>query len=411
MTAHARAGVGLTLLLAGLAMFGPFAIDTVFPAFETMRGQFEVDSTAMQQVTSAYLASFAIMTLFHGPLSDALGRKPVMLTGIAIFTLASIGAALSPNLPALLVCRVIQGMSAGAGQIVSRTVIRDLFHGAYAQRLMAQVAMIFGLAPALAPVIGGYLLAIGPWPVIFWFLAAFSLLIGLATLFVLPETLPPEQRVPFHAGALLRSVWIVASDGAFARLAIATALIFATQFLYIAAAPIFVVDLLGKGERDFWIFFFPMIGGLMLGSWLTARTAGVVPAQRMATYGIVVTLLGGALNVALMATDLPSLPWAIVGPTALTVGVAAAFPILQLAFLDMHPERRGTCASVGMCVSFVFNALLAGVIAPVATTSLVRLAAVSLGFGVLGALLWWWHVRARPEAAPEPQDSAPMLPG
>ena len=118
--------------------------------------------------------------------------------------------------------------------------------------------------------IGGYLLAIGPWPVIFWFLAAFGLVIGLATFFVLPETLPVEHRVPLHVGALLRSVWIVGSDGAFARLAIATALIFATQFLYIAAAPIFVVDLLGKGERDFWIFFFPMIGGLMLGSWLTA---------------------------------------------------------------------------------------------------------------------------------------------
>lgn len=400
MTTRARAGVGLTLLLAGLSMFGPFTIDTVFPAFESMRAQYDVDSTAMQQVTSVYLASFAVMTIFHGPLSDALGRKPVMLAGIAVFTLASAGAALAPSLPVLLAWRVVQGMSAGAGQIVSRTVIRDLFEGAQAQRLMAHVAMIFGLAPAVAPVIGGYLLAIGPWPVIFWFLTAFGLFIGVSTLVVLPETLPLEQRVPLRIGPLVRSVWIVAADAAFARLAAATALVFGAQFIYIAAAPIFVVDLLGKGERDFWIFFVPMIGGLMLGSWLTARTAGIVPAHRMATYGIVVSCLGGALNVTLMAADLPVLPWAIVGPTALTVGVAAAYPILQLAFLDMHPERRGTCASVGLFVSFGFNAVLAGAISPVATASLSRLAVVSLGLGLLGGALWAWHLRATTRKTP-----------
>lgn len=401
MTAPARAGLGLTLLLAALSMFGPFSIDTVFPAFESMGVQFAVDSTAMQQVTSVYLASFAVMTVFHGPLSDALGRKPVMLAGIAMFTLASAGAALAPNLPVLLAFRVLQGMSAGAGQIVSRTVIRDLFHGAHAQRLMAQVAMIFGLAPAIAPVIGGYLLGFGPWPVIFWFLVAFGLLIGVGTLVVLPETLPPERRTPLRMRELMRSMQIVATDGPFARVAVATALMFGAQFLYIASAPIFVVDLLGKGERDFWIFFVPMIGGLIFGSWLTARTAGIVAPQRMATYGMAMACLGGLLNVALAGAidgvggaHLPLLPWAVVGPCALTIGVAATYPIMQLTFLDMHPERRGTGASFGMSVSFVFNAILAGAVAPLVTSSLLELAAASLILGLTGWALWAWHVRA-----------------
>ena len=173
-----RSGVGLTLVLAGLSMFGPFSIDTAFPAFQQMGAELEVGSAAMQQVVSVYLLAFAIMSLVHGPLSDAVGRRPVMVAGIAVFVLASIGCALSTSLPVLLVCRALQGFSAGAGQIVSRAVVRDLFDGAEAQRLMSHVAMIFGVAPAIAPIIGGALLGLGRWPLVFWFLAAFGLLMA-----------------------------------------------------------------------------------------------------------------------------------------------------------------------------------------------------------------------------------------
>ena len=138
------------LLLALLSSVGPFAIDTAFPAFPQMGRDLAVGGPALQWTISAYLFAFGVMSIFHGPLSDALGRRPVIIGGMALFALASVGCALAPSLPMLLFFRVLQGLSAGGGVIVSRTVIRDVYEGSDAQRLMSRVTMIFALAPAIA---------------------------------------------------------------------------------------------------------------------------------------------------------------------------------------------------------------------------------------------------------------------
>ena len=156
--------------LAGLGMIGPFSIDTIFPAFAQLGEQWGASEIALQQIISVYLLAFAAMSLFHGPLSDALGRRPVVIAGLVVYTAASIGCALSPNLTVLLAFRVLQGFSAGAGQIIGRAMVRDVFADAQAQRTMAHIAMIFGLAPALAPIVGGWVLIAGDWRGIFWFL-------------------------------------------------------------------------------------------------------------------------------------------------------------------------------------------------------------------------------------------------
>ncbi len=200
----------MALLLAGLAMFGPFSIDTIFPAFPQLAQRLHADPVAIQQTVSIYLLFYGLMSLAHGPLSDAWGRRRVILGGLVLFIGASVGCALARDLPTLLVFRALQGVSAGVGVIVGRAVIRDLFHGHGAQRLMSQVSMIFGVAPAIAPIIGGWLLATGAgWPLIFWFLVGFALLLLAATLAGLPETHPagsahpvacraPAQRLPPH---------------------------------------------------------------------------------------------------------------------------------------------------------------------------------------------------------------------
>lgn len=379
-------------MLAGLAMIGPFTIDTVFPGFASMGRDFGATDAAMQQVTSIYLLSFGLMSVLHGPISDTLGRKPVMLTGLGIYVLATIACALSPTLPVLLAARALQGASAGAATIVSRAVIRDMYEGAEAHRLMSQVMMIFSIAPAIAPVAGGLLLAWGPWPLIFWAIAGYGVAIAVLTAVVLPETLPTQDRHPLRIGSVMAGLLEVGRHPGFARLAFATTFVFAAQFVYIVSAPILMVDLLGKGEQDFWMLFVPLISGLVVGAWLSGRMAGRIDASVLVDRAIAFALVGAALNLTLV-TIMPRLPYAVVGPGLLAVSIAIAFPVLQLLMLDMFPHHRGAAASLASFASLMFNALLAGAISPFVTTSLVVLATASTVFAIAGSGFWIVHRR------------------
>ncbi|QDO90360.1 multidrug effflux MFS transporter [Ornithinimicrobium ciconiae] len=378
-------------------MIGPFTIDTVFPGFEAMGRDFGASEAALQQVTSVYLLSFAVMSIFHGPISDTVGRKPVMLTGLGIYVLATIGCALSPSLPVLLAFRALQGASAGAATIVSRAVIRDLYSGPEAHRLMSQVMMIFSIAPAIAPVAGGLLLAWGPWPIIFWAIAGYGVFIAVLTATGLPETLPPEDRHPLRVGPILSGLLEVGRHPGFARLALATTFLFAGQFVYIVSAPIIVVDLFGKGEQDFWILFVPLIGGLVIGAWLSGRLAGRVETALLVDRAVALALVAATLNVALMML-LPRLPYAVLGPGLIALAVSIAFPVLQLSMLDLFPHHRGAAASLASFASLIFNALLAGAISPLVTGSLLVLAVSSAIFAMIGTTFWWWHRRLQSPA-------------
>lgn len=374
-------------------MIGPLAIDTIFPAFARIGVQFAESDAALQQLTSVYLLSFALASLFHGPISDAVGRKPVMAIGIGAFGLASIACALAPNFSVLVAMRALQGASAGAGQIISRALIRDIYAGAQAQRVMAQVAMIFAVAPAFAPVLGGWLLQVGNWPVIFYFLAAYAALLVVLIILGLPETHPTEARTPLRIGPLLGGLAAVASQGRFVRLAFAASFGFAGLFLYVVGAPIFVVRLLGLGEDQFWVVFFPVIGGMVLGSFLNSRLAARGHPVRLASVGYLIAASGAIVNVALAVLPATtSLPWVLIGPSIISFGTMLSFPITQLQMLDLFPHRRGSAASMQAFVQLVLNAALAGVVVPLVATSPASMAITSLGFVAVGSALWTWHV-------------------
>ena len=401
----------LALILGGLAMFGPFSIDTIFPAFPQISEQLGADKLAMQQTISVYLIAYAAMSLVHGPLSDALGRRPVILAGLVVFTLASVGCALSTSLPMLLWFRALQGFSAGVGLIVGRAVIRDVLHGHDAQRLMSQVSMIFGIAPAVAPIIGGWLLGWQRWPGIFWFLAAFAVGLVVVVWRGLPETHLPAARLPLEARPLLRGYATILRRPRFLRLTLAGALNFGALFLYIASAPAFVIDQLGLGERDFGWFFIPMIGGMMLGAFVSGRAAGRIDGQRLANIGFaccgVATLVNIGYN---LLVDDHALPWAVLPISLNAFGIALVFPIVTLAILDMYPYQRGSASSLQAFVGLLLNVIVAGVLSPWLSHDGLSLALGAAFFTVAGWLFWRWENLATRRTLRVPKSPAGLEP-
>jgi DHA1 family bicyclomycin/chloramphenicol resistance-like MFS transporter len=400
----------LALLLGGLAMFGPFSIDTIFPAFPAMGADLGADKLAMQQTISVYLVAYALMSVVHGPLSDAIGRRRVILGGLAVFALASVGCALSTDFATLLAFRALQGLSAGVGLIVGRAVIRDVLHGDDAQRLMSQVSMIFGIAPAIAPVIGGWLLGWSRWPLIFWFLVAFSLALLLATWLALPETHPPEARLVPEPRRLLRDYAAIFVNPRFQRLAAAGTFNFGALFLYIASAPAFVLDTLKLDERSFAWFFVPMIGGMMLGAFVSGRMAGRVGGTMQTRTGFACCGVAMLVNLAYNAlAPVPAIPWAVLPMMLNAFGIALVFPILTLAILDMYPRQRGSASSLQAFTGLVCNAVIAGVLSPLLSGEAVHLATGAAIFTLLGWAFWRWEIQAGTRMPPGDAEYAAAL--
>lgn len=391
----------LAPLLAGMAMLGPFSIDAFFPAFQVMEAEFSVPSVAMQQSLSVYLLSFAAMSLVHGPLSDAYGRRGVILWSMLLFAVASAGCALADSYRMLLVFRAMQGVCAGAGMIVGRAIIRDRYDGADAQRLMSQVSFIFGFAPAIAPIIGGFVLGFAGWRAIFWLLAGFTLLLVAASLAALPETHPRERRTRFELQPLLRTYRRVLSDRRFLLVGFAAALNFGALFTYIASAPSVVLKLLKLSETEFAWLFVPVIAGMMLGSATSARMAGRLSPLRTVTVGFTLMGIGTVLNVAGSAVLTPTVPWFVLPVGVIGMGVTLAFPTLTILMLDRFPAVRGAAASVQATISLGVSAAVSGLIAPQVDASPILLATSAAAMSASGFALWWLYRRITPDIGPQ----------
>ncbi len=380
----------LALLLACLGMLGPFSIDTYLPAFSGIAQSIGATPTEMQQTLSAYLFGFAIMNLFHGALSDSFGRRPVVLWGVAAFTVASAGCALAQHIGTLVFWRAVQGMSAGAGIVVSRAVIRDMFPPADAQRVMSQVTIYFGVAPAVAPMVGGFLFVHADWHSIFWFLTGVGVLLWLANWKLLPETLHETHKQPFNVRHLMRGYWQLGSNPRFFMLALASGIPFNGMFLYVLSAPVFLGEHLRLGPGQFFWFFTLTIAGIMAGSFLSGRLAGRIKPKHQIRHGFVIMLLVSIANVVLNLLFEPQAWWALWPIAIFAFGWALMVPVVTLMVLDLAPDRRGMASSLQACVGSVANGFVAGVIAPLVMHSTQALAIASLLMMSIGIVAWVW---------------------
>jgi len=375
-------------------MVGPFSVDTYLPSFRAIELSFSVSRELVSQSLGFYLLSFAISTLFWGPLSDRFGRRQVVLWSLSLYLLASLACALTTSFGQLLFARTVQGLGAGGGLVAGRAMIRDSFESRLAHRAMSHVMILFAVAPAIAPIIGGVLQAGLGWRSVFYFLMFYALITMILVLMVIPETLRPADRQSLRISSLWTGYRQLLGHGRYMALILALSSAFCGLFVYIAGAPTVIFDFLGLGSEDFGWQFIPMVAGLMFGAYVTGRLTHRWKSVQIVHVAFLVMVLASGLNL-LQAIWLPTNLFTVVGPLVIyAVGIALALPGLSILALDCFPRRRGMASALQSFMQMSSSALVASLVLPFLQDRLSDFVLGQAAFTVLAALLWWIAVRS-----------------
>ncbi|WP_312834291.1 multidrug effflux MFS transporter [Comamonas sp.] len=326
-----KSPVTLTLLFALCTMIGPLGIDTYLPSFHAIGQEFGASPIAVQQTLSVYVFAMASTMLFYGTLSDTFGRRRVLMVSAIGYGITSLAAAFAGSIESLVLMRLVQGLCAGSGMVIVRAMVQDQHQGAEAQRMMALVMMVFGLAPALAPVLGGWLQSHGGWRYSFYFLSGFGVLLALLIWRQLPETLPPERRTPLKLRIIAGNYLQALRNRKFRTMLIGLALMAGANSIYISSAAEFVMTILGLDETALGWLFIPLIAGTMLGSAISSVFARRIPSAVQKRIGYTCLLVACACNLLYNSlTQQPTVPWAVLPITLYTFGISQLMPILTL---------------------------------------------------------------------------------
>ena len=374
------------LLLGGLTAFAPLSVDMYLPAFPALARHFAARPGEVQGTLATFLLFFALGQGVVGPLSDRYGRRPPLLLGLALFVLASLACGLAGSIGVLTVARLFQGLGACAGMVIARAVVRDLFEAREAARFFATLMLVTGLAPMLAPLLGGVLLLRYGWESIFWLLAGLGLAGLAATMAWLPETRPAGAPRHGPLGAL-RTYRDLLSDARFTSTAGISALGMGGLFAYIAGSPFVFIELLGVAEDRYGALFglnaLGMVGCAQLGARLVDRLG---PARLLRGATLAMALAGTALVAAALAGT--ASVWWTASPLFLYVA-ALGIVLPNAAALALAPfrERAGTASAMMGMLQFGAGAAVAAMLGAVGAASALPMALAVAGSGVAATLL------------------------
>lgn len=380
----------LTIILASLSTIAPFSIDAYLPSFPSVASELSASTLQMQQSLSLYMLGFAVMTLFSGSISDALGRRCITLIALFVYSVVSFACAFVTDIETFLSLRFLQGVAASVGIVIGRAVVRDLYSGAEAQRMMSNVMLFFAMAPAIAPIVGGILEVTVGWRYIFVFLTLLGLLVLVMVYFYLPETLAKEERHSMHPIKLIKNYVHAVTNIRFTVLAFVVAFNFSGFFIYIMSAPQILFVHFGYAADDFYIMFVPVVLGIMLGSYLSAQASGKYTALKIIVIGSLIMLSASLINV-MQSYLFTSNSFNAIAPIVIyAIGMALTMPALTILGLDQLPKHRGLASSLQGFVHMGGNALVAGIVAPLVFNTLSGLALSMLAFNLIGLILYFW---------------------
>jgi MFS transporter, DHA1 family, multidrug resistance protein len=347
------------LLLGALTALGPFTIDLYLPAFPALEASLGVSEAEVQLTLTGTTVGFALGQLVVGPLSDKFGRRLPLILATALHITASLGAALSTDLASLGLFRVLMGIGAAGGGVVAMAMVRDLFSGYAMVRMFSRMALVNGLAPILAPVIGSQLLLIMPWPGIFYFLAGYGTLVIIAAILLVRETLPRELRGKSGLTAGQRYK-LLFSDRIFVGLLLLGGMNFAGLFAYLSASPFLFQDVYGFTPQEYGLLFGINSLGIVAGVQTSSRVIRRVPPQWILACSTAWMFLMAVLVVVFDRLGLGL--WGVMVPLWFYIlGTGFTFPCVQVLALSKHGAQAGTAASLLGAATF----MMAGIVSPV----------------------------------------------
>ena len=396
------------ILLAAVGTLGPFAANTYVPAFGEIEREFGVSAVAVQQSLSLYLLAFACASLLIGALSDAFGRRRVLIGATLVFAFASVGCMFSSSIEALYGWRILMGLCASAGPVLSQAIVRDRWHGVEAAKIIALIAILFGVGPCLAPIVGGELTVLFGWRFVFAFLAVFGAALALVVALFLKETLPAERRTSFRPAATLMNYGTVLRNPAFVAGVLAHGFCFMGLIVYSAGAADFVLHVMKMQVDEFGWLMVPIVGVSMAGAWLAPLLMEKFGTTKLIFGGIALLILSGLGGTVVEFVHPLAFPLLLLPPLVYNFAAAAIRPAINVMNLDYFPKNRGLAASVQQFSLTGAFGISSAVLVPLVMGEAWKYCLVML-FSGLVMLLFWLVVERKRDAWLPPEAKAGAL--
>ncbi|MFB7450784.1 Bcr/CflA family multidrug efflux MFS transporter [Streptomyces sp. NPDC056194] len=386
VTAARRTGLLVTLVLGGLTALPPLSMDMYLPALPEVTGALRAPAATVQLTLTACLAGMALGQLVVGPMSDKWGRRRPLLAGMAVYVLATAVCALAPTAELLIGFRLLQGLAGAAGIVIARAVVRDLYDGVEMARFFSTLMLISGVAPIIAPLIGGQILRITDWRGVFYVLTVIGVLLTLVVWRFLHETLPPERRHEGGVGQALRTMRGLLADRVFTGYTLTGGLTFAALFAYISASPFVVQEIYGASPQTFSLLFgLNSIGLVAVGQINGKLLVGRVSLDKVLGWGLVIVLLAG-LALLLMTSGVfgeTGLAPVAAGLFVLMSAMSLVLPNTNAQALMRTPHAAGSASALLGTSSFLVGAVASPLVGIAGEHTAVPMAVVQLGSALL----------------------------